>query len=203
MCGDVVAVLDDIGIEAAHVIGASLGGMVAQDLAIRHPDRVGRLVLACTTPGWPFAYPMPAAYVRLLGSTRRLDKEVRSRLLIEGSLAAATVAERPELVGRILARQQPATGENPGTWHAQAAAGARYAGQLRQRRIRARTLILHGAADQVVDPRNARLLADRIAGSELVMFPGLGHLFFWEDPRGFAAAVTDFLLGRDARTGVA
>jgi 3-oxoadipate enol-lactonase len=203
MCGDVMAVLDDIGVDAAHVMGTSLGGMVAQDLAIKHPDRVDRLVLACTTPGWPFAYPMPAAFVRLLGSTRRLDEDVRSRRLIEGALSRPTVAERPELVDRILTHQRSATGRNLGAWHAQAAAGARYAGQLRQRRIRARTLILHGGADQVVDPRNARLLADRIAVAELVIFPGLGHLFFWEDPEGFAVAVTDFLLERDARPGVA
>jgi pimeloyl-ACP methyl ester carboxylesterase len=79
---------------------------------------------------------------------------------------------------------------------AQAAAGARYAGGLRQRRIRARTLVLHGGADTVVDPRNARLLADRIPGARLVTFLELGHLLFWEDPDGFAAAVTAFLLAR-------
>ena len=77
---------------------------------------------------------------------------------------------------------------------AQAAAGARYAGGLRQRRIGARTLVLHGGADSVVDPRNGRLLAQRIPGARLVTFPELGHLLFWEDPDGFADAVTSFLL---------
>ena len=75
--------------------------------------------------------------------------------------------------------------------------GARYAGQLGQRRIRARTLVLHGDADTVVNPRNGKLLASRIAGARLVIFPGLGHLLFWEDPGGFAAAVTSFLLDPD------
>ena len=55
MAGDVVAVLDAAGIRRAHVIGASLGGMVAQELAIAHPERVDGLILACTAPGWPFA----------------------------------------------------------------------------------------------------------------------------------------------------
>jgi 3-oxoadipate enol-lactonase len=59
MAGDVVAVLDVAGIHRAHVLGASLGGMVAQELVITHPERVDRLVLACTTPGWPFAYRCP------------------------------------------------------------------------------------------------------------------------------------------------
>jgi 3-oxoadipate enol-lactonase len=81
----------------------------------------------------------------------------------------------------------------PGTLSAQAAAGARYAGRLRQASIRARTLVLHGGADTVVDPRNGRLLADRIPRAQLRIFPELGHLLFWEDPDGFAAAVTSFL----------
>lgn len=51
MVGDVLAVLDDTGIGAAHVLGASLGGMIAQDLVVRYPERVEKLVLACTTPG--------------------------------------------------------------------------------------------------------------------------------------------------------
>ena len=80
---------------------------------------------------------------------------------------------------------------------AQAMAGARYAGRLRQGRIQARTLVVHGSADTVVEPRNAKLLADRIAGARLVSFPGLGHLLFWEDPDGFAAVVTSFLLDAD------
>jgi 3-oxoadipate enol-lactonase len=64
---------------------------------------------------------------------------------------------------------------------------------LRQARIRARTLVLHGDADTVVDPRNAKLLAARIPGAQLVIRPGLGHLVFWEDPDAFADAVTAFL----------
>jgi fermentation-respiration switch protein FrsA (DUF1100 family) len=65
---------------------------------------------------------------------------------------------------------------------------------LRQARILARTLVLHGGADSVVDPRNGRLLAGRIPGARLVTFPDLGHLLFWEDPDGFTDAATSFLL---------
>jgi 3-oxoadipate enol-lactonase len=75
MAGDVVAVLDAAGIGRAHVLGMSLGGLVAQELAIGHPDRVDGLVLAGTTPGWPFAYPMSAASVRLMASAARLPAE--------------------------------------------------------------------------------------------------------------------------------
>jgi pimeloyl-ACP methyl ester carboxylesterase len=209
MAGDVVAVLDAAGIGRAHVLGASLGGMVAQELAIRHPDRVDGLVLACTTPGWPFAYPMPAPSLRLIAATARLPAEAAWRRHMENALSTRTVQDQPVFVERLLER--PGAGPaNPDTLSAQAAAGARYAGRLRQAGIRARTLVLHGGADTVVDPRNGRLLAGRIPGAQLRIFPELGHLFFWEEPDGFAAAVTSFLLdrpevttrrGRRSRTG--
>jgi 3-oxoadipate enol-lactonase len=191
MAGDVVAVLDAAGIRRAHVLGASLGGMAAQELAIRHAERVDGLVLACTTPGWPFAYPMPVASVRLLAATARMPAEAARRRHTENALA--TRPDRPDLVRRLLEVQ----GSRPpdrAILSAQAVAGSRYAGRLLAR-IRARTLVLHGGADAVVDPRNGRLLAARIPGARLVTFPGLGHLLFWEDPDGFAAAVASFLLG--------
>jgi 3-oxoadipate enol-lactonase len=192
MAGDVVAVLDAAGIRRAHVLGMSLGGMVAQELAITRPDLVGGLVLAGTTPGWPFAYPMPAASVRLIASAACLPAEAARRRHTENALSVRTVQDHPELVHRLLERQGARPADR-GAISAQAAAGARYAG-LRQASIGARTLVLHGGADTVVDPRNARLLAGRIPGARLVIFPGLGHLLFWEDPDGFAAAVTSFLL---------
>ena len=193
MAGDIVAVLDAAGIRRAHVLGASLGGMVAQELAVAHSERVDGLVLACTTPGWPFAYPMPDASVRLILATAGLTAEVARRRHTENALSARTVQDHPELVDQLIELQgsQPA---DPRARSAQAAAGALYAGRLRQARIGARTLVLHGGADTVVDPRNGRLLADRIPDARLVTFPDLGHLLFWEDPDGFTDAVTSFLL---------
>lgn len=193
MAGDIVAVLDAAGVRRAHVLGASLGGMVAQELAIDHPERVDGLILACTTPGWPLAYPMPRASVRLIAATPGMTAEVARRRHVENALSARTVQHRPELVDRLieLHGSRPA---DPATLSAQAAAGARYSGRRRQTRILARTLVINGAADTVVDPRNGKLLAERIPGARLVTFPELGHLLFWEDPDGFADAVISFLL---------
>ena len=200
MAGDILSVLDRAGIRRAHVMGVSLGGMIAQELAVDHPERVGDLILVSTTPGWPFAYPMPAVSAALIARTGSLTREAAARRHAENALSARTVQHRPELVGRLIELQESRPAD-PGTLSAQAAAGARYAGGRRQTRILARTLILHGTADTVVDPRNGKLLADRIPDARLVTFPELGHLLFWEDPDGFAEAVTSFLLdGADVTT---
>jgi 3-oxoadipate enol-lactonase len=200
MADDIVAVLDAARIGRAHVLGVSLGGMVAQELAITHPERVDGLVLACTTPGWPLAYPMPAASLRLIMSTRRIPLETARRRHTENALSAQAVQHDSALVERLMDIQgvRP-VGEE--TLTAQAIAGTRYAGRRRQRQIQAPTLILHGDADNVVYSRNAQLLARRITGARLETFPGRGHLLFWEDPAGFAAAVTSFLRQQD-RTAV-
>ena len=193
MADDIIAVLDAAGVCRAHVIGASLGGMVAQELAITHPERVDGLVLACTAPGWPFAFPMPASSVRLIAATAGITADVALRRYTENALSARTVRHHPELIDRIVELQ----GSRPAdrrALSAQAAAGALYAGGLRLTRIQARTLVLRGDADTVVDPRNGKLLADRIRGARLVTFPELGHLLFWEDPDGFVDAAALFLL---------
>jgi 3-oxoadipate enol-lactonase len=193
MAGDVLAVLDRAGVRRAHVMGVSLGGMVAQELAVDHPQRVDGLVLVSTTPGWPFAYPMPAATVRLIAATGGMTREVALRRHSENALSARTIQGRPEVVGRLVDLQRSRQAD-PRAWSAQAAAGARYAGRLRQAHIRARTLVLQGAADTVVDPGNARLLANSIPDAQLMIFPELGHLLCWQDPDGFSAAVISFLL---------
>lgn len=193
MAREVVSVLDDAGIAQTAVLGASLGGIVAQELVRHHPERVSRLVLACTTPGWPFAFPMPAASAMLMAALRNLPPETARRRLVENALSPQTLREHPDLAERLIEhlRSRPA---DPGALSAQAIAGASYTSRLTQAHIQVPTLVLHGGADRVVDPRNAKLLADRIPGAELVIIPELGHLFFWEDPDGFAAAVTEFLL---------
>jgi 3-oxoadipate enol-lactonase len=193
MAGDIVAVLDAAGIGRAHMLGVSLGGMVAQELAVTHPGRVDRLVLGCTTPGWPFTYPMPDASVWLMLATVGMTAEVARRRHTENALSARSVQHHPELVDRLIELQSSQSAD-PGARSAQAVAGALYTGHLRQVRISAPTLILHGDADTVVDPRNGRLLAARIPDARLVTFPDLGHLLFWEDPAGFTAAVSSFLL---------
>jgi 3-oxoadipate enol-lactonase len=196
LAADVLAVLDASQITGAHVLGASLGGMVAQELAIRHPERVDRLVLACTTPGWPYGFPMPRQSLQRLREAVHLPIDVAQRVLVENALAPGTLAGHPELVERIIANQAGQQAD-PAAAQALARAGATYSGGTRQARIKARTLVISGDADAVVDPRNSELLASRIPDAQVTVFPGRGHLFFWEDPVRFSQVVISFLTTPD------
>ena len=166
--------------------------MIAQELAIRHPERVRRLVLVGTTPGWSLGYPPPRTTAKLLLQQRSLPPDVLLRRSVENALSAATIARHPELVDRLI-RHQRAHRPDPAGWRAQAAAGAAWPGRGRQSAIRAETLVLQGTDDAVVDPRNAHVLVDLIAGARLQLLPGIGHLPFWEQPGPFVDTVTEFL----------
>ena len=192
MADDAVRVLDEAGVERAHVVGTSLGGMIAQELALSHPERVDRIVLACTTPGGPNAHPMPQATVALMAEAATLEPAVALRRFVENALAPATVAERPDLVDRIMAHRL-ATAQQPAAWAAQAAAGATFDAFDRLGALAAPAFVQHGDEDVVVDPRNADLLVERLPDAHLERLPGTGHLFFWEAPERFVSSVSAFL----------
>jgi len=189
MAGDVISVLDDAGIRRANVLGTSLGGMIAQEVALAAPERVVKLVLVCTTPGGPNAVPMPAPTVRLMAEAPTLDPLVALRRFVENAFAPDAPSE---LVERILDHRLR-TAQPPAAWMAQAAAGAAFDAWDRLPEIASPTLVLHGTADVVVDQGNADLLAARIPGAELELFQGCGHLLYWEEPERFAARVGEFL----------
>ena len=191
LASDAAAVLAAAGIERAHVVGASLGGMIAQELALSGPEQVQRLVLVSTTPGGIASYPMPAVTARLMLAAAALDPDVALRRFVENALGADG-AGRPELVERILAYRR-ANPPDTGGWQAQAAAGAIFDAFDRIASIRTETLVVHGTEDAVVDPRNARLLAERIPHARLELLEGCGHLPFWEEPGRFCRLVRDFL----------
>ena len=162
------------------------------------PERVDRLVLACTTPGGEGAFPLPERTLRLLAEAPALAPEVALRRFVENALADRTVAERPELVQRIYEKRLEFP-PDPSGWQAQAAAGASHDAFSRLQEIHAPTLVLHGTDDGVVDPRNAELLERELPDARRVMFEGAGHLFFWEEPERFVEVVRDFLAGPHER----
>jgi pimeloyl-ACP methyl ester carboxylesterase len=189
---DIIAVLDHAGLSRVHVVGVSLGGMIAQELAIEHPQRLRRLVLASTTPGWTEGYPFPLGNALELWRQTLRPGPASRRSGIRYALSPQTREGRPDLVERLI-REDVMPTPDPRSRMLQAVAGSRYSNRGRDRGITAPTLVMHGLQDNVVSPRNAEILARNIPDARLVWVPDAGHLIFWERPRFCARQLVWFL----------
>ena len=192
MADDVVSVLDDAGIERTNLFGVSLGGYIAQELALAHPERVERLILASTAPGGPKAHPMPQSTQDVFARYPTMGREAGLRMFVENSLGERGVRELPDLVEEIFEYR---LGHAPtvDAWLAQATAGATFDAFDRLDAIGVPTLVIAGGADIVVDPRNAVLLGELIRHARVEVVPDRGHLLVWEDSGRVAELVTEFL----------
>jgi 3-oxoadipate enol-lactonase len=191
---DAAALMDSLGWETARVIGVSFGGMVAQEVALRHPERVERLVLGCTSPGGAGGASYPFHEIQHLGG------EERARLLMPVSDTrrdAAWAAANPDTYAQFVAMgsANPFAGE-PGREmgaRRQLEARARHDTWDRLPDIRCPTLIAAGRYDGIALPATQERMASRIPGAHLQFFEG-GHLFMIQD-RAANPAIIAFLNG--------
>jgi 3-oxoadipate enol-lactonase len=192
LAADVVAVLDDAGIQRTDLFGVSLGGYIAQELALSRPERVRKLVLCSTAPGGSRSHPMPQRSMDVFARFPTMAREEGLRLFVENSLGDRGVRDLPELADEIYAyRLEHAPSVE--AWQAQASAGATYDAYDRVAAIAAPTLVLQGGEDNVVDPRNAALLGELIPNARVEVIADRGHLMVWEDSERVAKLVTEFL----------
>jgi 3-oxoadipate enol-lactonase len=144
-----VAVLDAASIESTHIFGVSLGGFIAQDIALTYPGRVRNLVLCSTSPGGPHAFPMPERGVDAFTRFPSMDREAGLRLMVENSLGENAVRERPELVDEVYAYRLERA-PSVAAWQAQLAASRGHDAYERVLAIAAPTLVIHALADTVI-----------------------------------------------------
>lgn len=196
---DTAGLLERLGLDEAIVMGHSLGGFVAQALALNRPELVSKLILSATNFGGPRHIPAaPEAMAVLLDVTGDPIERLRRGILV--SCAPGFGEAQPEMVQAWLEyrTQNPVL---PGSYQAQLAIGlvlfsqeACFERKLEQ--VRAPTLILFGEHDKVVPPGNAELLAKEIPNSTIKILPGAGHFFPIEVPAAAVAAVVEFVKQR-------
>lgn len=199
LAADAVRVLDAAGVEAAHVYGLSMGGMIAQELALRFPDRVRGLILGGTTPGGPLATRPSLPDVFALGAgaalgLREPGRPVLARMLFSPEFRAAEPRRVAELL-RLFASRRTPQGVAGHWW-----ASVYHDTVSRLPRIQAPTLVFHGGADTMAPIANARLLARRIPDATLRVIAGSGHAYLLERPEESHAAMLEWL---DARGPIA
>jgi pimeloyl-ACP methyl ester carboxylesterase len=190
---DLAGLLDYLGWERTHVLGISMGGFIAQEIALKYPQRVNRLVLAATAFGGPNMVPVPRdALAAMMPDPKLMLREriVRAAPISYGD--PGWPEKNPDTFEQII-RWREERPQPPQAAMAQAMAAVTFNTEDRLKDITAPTLVITGAEDRVVPPRNAELLAEKIPGARLVTIAGAGHLGFIEKSDEFNEAVIDFL----------
>ncbi len=195
MAADVKGLLDALNINAAHIWGPSMGGLIAQEFAIRYPKCVISLILGCTHCGGTHAITHPMAANRKLFDEERI-KQLTERQIMEGTLPFLC---NPEFIDKhhdIIEEWLTKKSEYPTPIHGykqQAEAVMGHDTYDRLPRIKAPTLIIQGSDDMAVPMANANVLASRIPNTEIAILKGLRHTFFVEGAQEANRIILDFL----------
>jgi 3-oxoadipate enol-lactonase len=191
MAADANAVLDAARVGTAHVLGVSLGGMIAQEFALLYPQRVRSLILGCTTAGeltGPHSVPpepgVLPALMRRSASAEESNETFRP-LLYDGSTPRERVDEDMAIRVRWYPTAQGYMGQLQGVsgWDSYSRLGD----------IRVPTLVIHGENDRLIPCANGRILAGRIAGAQLALIPEAGHVFWTDQPDVVHERILSFL----------
>ena len=193
MASDAAAVLDAAGIDSAHLVGASMGGMIAQEFALQYPKRVRSLVLACTAPGGPEAQHAEPEVLEVLFRTG-LPPDQRARAMVPFLYDSATPRERIEEDLAVLSELYPI----PEGFVAQLQAILAWEALSRLPQITAPTFVIHGVNDLLVPPGNSDLIASRIASAQLHKLAASGHIFMTDHPVEAHQAILGFLAAQSA-----
>jgi 3-oxoadipate enol-lactonase len=196
LAADVASVLDHARIDRAHLMGISMGGMIAQEFALNHPARLRGLVLGCTVCGFAHSVAGDPETVAALqvnpgepqaSQIERLLAACCAKPFLASAKGQAVLKERLAEV-----MNYPITPLHTYKLHWGAIAGFDTFDRLPQ--LKVPTLVITGTSDLLVPDANSDIIKDRIPGARICKLPGAGHLFFWEAPEETAAAVTKFLL---------
>lgn len=197
LADDAIALLDALGLDSAHVCGISMGGMVAQEIALQAPARVRTLTLGCTYCGGPEAAFGAPEDVQALAEA--MTSGNRERALQAGFEMNVSPAFAQDPAHWQLFLDRATSNPAPVTFIAlqmQAIAGHDASARLGE--ITVPTLVIHGTLDRMLPASNAHVIARSIPGARLELFEDVGHLFFWERPAESAA-----LIAEHARLGAA
>ena len=179
MASDLEAVLDAAGVESAHVVGASMGGMIAQEYALTY-DRAASLALFCTSPGGEDAVPTPPeTQARMFDVPEDADEREAIRYKMRPAMSDEFWSANDDLISDIVDWRLDSDAPESAR-QAQAAAVAEFDASDRLGDVALPALVVHGDADRVLPVENADLLYERLSNARLSIVESGSHLFFVE-----------------------
>ena len=191
---DIAALLKTLDIDRTHIFGISVGGMIAQKVALNYPEMVDRLVLGCTMPNF-FHLPPATEDSERLQTTQLVPPEESVDIMMHLFLSEKFFTASPDLTAElkeVMLTEKLEQGEEPFLLQLGAAMGHDTLDQVKS--IAAPTLVIAGDLDPMAPIENARFLAEQIPDSTLVEFPGVRHAFWVEKFEESSKIITDFLL---------
>jgi pimeloyl-ACP methyl ester carboxylesterase len=195
MADDLVGILDTLTIDATHVLGISMGGMIAQELALTYPEKVKTLILRSTLCSWPsLVTEVPDFLERCVAADLTVMSAAEARAFQEWVWSVIYTPEQIDAnraqLHNVVTVQYP-TPRHTFRRHADAIMSHDVYDRLPQ--IQASTLVIHGARDRLVSPENARVLAERIPNAQLLIYPHDGHSFSPATWNEMAVAIQTFI----------
>src|SRR3954469_8408970 len=203
LADDAAALLDALGWESAHVVGVSMGGMVAQELALRHPRRIRTLTLGCTYCGGEgSALASNEVFAKLAEAMMSGDRERAIATSYEVNVSPGYGADQSAYATFYEMATALPTPVPVIMLQAQAVQAHDTLDRLGE--IAVPTLVIHGTEDEMLPHSNAVLIASRIPDARLETLEGVGHMFWWEQPERLADAIRALVQrGREAATRIA
>ena len=189
---DIAELLGELRIDAAHILGISFGGFVAQEFALRYPGKLKKLILASTSFGGPRHVAPAIEVLASFASTDGLNSSDRIRKYLTTAFSMEFVREHEDAVNRFCTLRELNTVPED-VYRQQLASAMEFNADGRVGGITAETLVLTGDEDTVVPPANSRNLAEAIPGARLRTIDGGGHMAFVERAREFNTIVREFL----------
>jgi 3-oxoadipate enol-lactonase len=198
LAGDAAGLLDALELGPVHVLGISMGGMVAQELALAHTDRLRTLVLGCTYAGGPgSALTAPEVFEHLGEAWASGDRERALRTAWEVNVSAAFAGDEDAYAAFRDAALELPVALPVIMGQLQAIGSHDTSGRLGE--IAVPSLVVHGDEDRMLPVGNARAIAERIPGARLEILEGVGHLFWLEEPERSAGLVREHARAAAAR----
>ncbi len=190
MADDTIGLMDALGVDNAHLLGVSMGGMIAQEIALNYPQRVDKLVLCATAPGGAKTVLKPEVIANMVQSNQ-LPLEDREKFIVDVLFTEDFVTENADLVEEYCERLREYPMDPPYIMR-QTEAVVGFDSFHRLGDIKASTLVIGGSEDKLLPPENSRLIAENITGAKLIILEGMGHAVMAE-PDNFVLLILGHL----------